>query len=61
MHYSFFIEKKMLLLYNSLGEVIKLELRNPLFKSMDRDTYEGTEAVCTIHGTFGKTIMLLFW
>ena len=59
MHYSFFIEKKMLLLYNSLGEVIKLELRNPLFKSMDRDTYEGTEAVCTIHGTFGKTIMLL--
>ena len=37
-----------------------MELRNPLFKSMDRDTYEGTEAVCTIHGTFGKTLLLLF-
>ena len=36
-----------------------MELRNPLFKSMDRDTYEGTEAVCTIHGTFGKTLLLI--
>ena len=36
-----------------------MELRNPLFKSMDRDTYEGSEATCTIHGTFGKTLMLL--
>ena len=37
-----------------------MELRNPLFKSMDRDTYEGSEAVCTLHGTFGKTFILLF-
>ena len=36
-----------------------MELRNPLFKSMDKDTYEGTEAVCTIHGTFGKTLFLV--
>ena len=37
-----------------------MELRNPLFKNMDRvGDYESDEACATVHGTFGKTIILL--
>lgn len=42
--------------------MIKLELRNPLFKNLERssDEYYGDRESCaTIHGTFGKTIILL--
>ena len=37
-----------------------MELRNPLFKNMDNlDTCEDTSSCATIHGTFGKTLILI--
>ena len=37
-----------------------MELRNPLFKNLERDSeYADTTNCATIHGTFGKTLILI--